>query len=342
MSQEASVPGVHDAPIALLQLMTGYWVSQSLYVVAKLGVADVLAGGPLGADDLAAATGAHAPSLYRVLRALASVNVFTQELSGRFGLAPMSELLCTDRVGSMRPLAVMYGEEQYRAWGDALYSVRTGEKAFDHQFGMDYFAYLREHPDSDRVLNEAMTGLTTQLAGAVAACYDFSSFDVIVDVGGGYGTMLKTILECAPGSRGVLFDQPHVVADAEARLFAAGLGERCSFVGGDFFVDVPAGGDAYVLSQVLHDWDDEASREILSRCRRAIPSQGKLLVVEFVLPDDDEPFVGKWVDLHMLILNGGRERTSGDFEGLFRSTGFEFTRAVPTMVGHNVIEAKPA
>ena len=342
MSEEVEMgAGASPPPATLLQMMTGYWVSQALHVAAKLGIADLLADGPVDCEDLAAATDTHAPSLQRVLRALASVGVFTEVSPGSFALTPLAELLRTETPGSMRALAIMYAEEQYRAWGELLHSVRTGEMAFDHQFGMGYFEYLAQHPEADRVFNEAMTGWTHQLVGAVVDTYDFSPFKTIVDVGGGYGALLAAILRSNPGARGVLFEQPHVVASAEEQLVAAGVADRCTFVGGDFFAAVPTGGDAYVLSQILHDWDDERCVAILGQCRRVMPDHGKLLVVELVLPEGDEPFLGKWLDLHMLVLLGSRERTAAEYDTLFRAAGFKLARVVPTPPGPSVVEAVP-
>ncbi len=338
---EAMGTGPGPLPATLLQMMTGYWVSQALHVAAKLGIADLLANGPVDCEDLAAATDTHAPSLQRVLRALASVGVFTEVSPGSFALTPLAELLRSETPGSMRALAIMYAEEQYRAWGELLHSVRTGEMAFDHQFGMGYFEYLAQHPEADRVFNEAMTGWTHQLVGAVVDAYDFSPFKTVVDVGGGYGALLAAILRSNPSTWGILFEQPHVVASAEEQLAAAEVADRCTFVGGDFFAAVPSGGDAYVLSQILHDWDDERCVAILGQCRRAMPDHGKLLVVELVLPEGDEPFLGKWLDLHMLVLLGGRERTAAEYDTLFRAAGFKLARVVPTPPGPSVVEAIP-
>jgi O-methyltransferase domain/Dimerisation domain len=342
MSEEVEMgAGASLPPATLLQMMTGYWVSQALHVAAKLGIADLLADGPVDCEDLAAATDTHAPSLQRVLRALASVGVFTEVSPGSFALTPLAELLRTETPGSMRALAIMYAEEQYRAWGELLHSVRTGETAFEQQFGMGYFEYLAQHPESDRVFNEAMTGWTHQLVGAVVDTYDFSAFKTVVDVGGGYGALLAAILQNNSGMRGILFDLPHVVASAEEQLAATEVADRCTFVGGDFFAEVPAGGDAYVLSQILHDWDDERCMAILGQCRRAMPDHGKLLVVELVLPEGDEPFLGKWLDLHMLVLLGSRERTAAEYDTLFRAAGFKLARVVPTPPGPSVVEAVP-
>jgi hypothetical protein len=333
--------GASPPSATLLQMMTGYWVSQALYVAAKLGIADLRTDGPVECEDLAAATDTHAPSLWRVLRALASVGVFTEVSPGSFALTPLADLLRTGTPGSMRALGIMYAEEQYRAWSELLHSVRTGEMAFDHHFGMGYFAYLAQHPDSDLVFNEAMTGWTHQLVGAVVDAYDFSPFETVVDVGGGFGALLAAILRSNPGTRGILFEQPHVVASAEEQFAAAGGVDRCTFVGGDFFAAVPAGGDAYVLSQILHDWDDERCVAILGQCRRVMPDHGKLLVVELVVPAGDEPSLGKWLDLHMLVLLGGRERTAAEYDTLFRAAGFKLARVVPTPPGPSIVEAVP-
>ena len=334
--------GATPPPVTLLQMMTGYWVSQAIYVAAKLGLADRLAAGSLGVADLATATHADAPSLQRVLRALASVGVLTEASPGTFALTPPADLLRTDAPGSLRALAITYNEEQYRAWGELLHSVRTGGVAFEHLYGVPAFTYFAQHPEVDRVFNEAMISWTNQVAGAVAGAFDFSPFGTIVDVGGGYGTLLATILRGNPRARGILFDQPHVIAAAEGLLAAAGVAGRCERVGGDFFAELPAGADAYILAQILHDWDDERCLAILAQCRRAIPDHGTLLVVELVLPEGEEPFFGKWLDLHMLVMTGGRERTAAQYDALFRAAGFRLTRVVPTPSGPSVVEATPA
>ncbi len=334
--------GATPPPTTLLQMMTGYWVSQAVYVAAKLGLADFLTEGPRRSEDLAAATGTHAPSLHRLLRALASAGVFTEASPGHFALTPLAALLRTGVPGSMRALAITYNEEQYRAWGDLLHSVRTGEVAFEHCYGMPIFDYFAQHPEADRVFNEAMIGWTDRVAAAVASTYDFSPFGTVVDVGGGYGALLAAILRRHPMARGILFDQPHVVGSAKELLAAAGIADRCACVGGDFFVEVPAGGDAYVLAQILHDWDDDRSSAILGQCRRAMPPHGKLLVVELVLPPGEEAFFGKWLDLHMLVMTGGRERTGAEYDALFRAAGLALARVIPTPPGPSVVEAVPA
>ena len=329
------------APLTLLLMMTGYWISQAVHVVAKLNVADALAGGPRTGDELAAATGADPLALGRVMRALASVDVFRWDEASRWALRPLGELLRTDRPGSMRPLALMYGGEQYAAWAGLEHSVMTGAAAFPHTFGADYFDYLQAHPDADEVFNEAMTGLSVHLFAAVIESYDFTSFGTIVDVGGSYGALLTTVLRAAPEARGILFDQPHVAAIAAERLAAGDVADRCTTVGGDFFAEVPTGADAYLLSQILHDWDDTAATQILACCRRSIPAGGTLLVVDFVVPETDEPSISTWIDLHMMVLLGARERTVTELDHLLDRAGFRRGRIVPTSAGPSIIEAKP-
>ncbi len=328
--------------VSLLQMMTGYWVSQSVYIAAKLGIADLLEAGPKRYEQLAAATQTHPPSLYRLLRALASVGVFSEGRPGSFELTPTAALLQTNTPDSMRALAIMYCEEQYQAWGDMLKSVQTGDMAFDRVFRMSYFPYLAQHPESDETFNQAMTGWSAQLDRAVLAAYDFSQFETVVDVGGGYGRLLATILTACPGTRGVLFDQPHVVEGAGALLHGAGVKERCETIGGDFFVGVPSGGDAYVLAQIVHDWNDERSLMILKNCRRAIGPAGKLLLVEMVIAPGNEPDFGKFLDLHMLALVEGRERTEAEYRALLAEAGFRLSTVEPTQAGSSVVEAIPA
>lgn len=337
----ATTATVLPPPAILVQMMTGYWVSQAIYVAAKLRVADLLADGAQTVEVLATTTQTHAPSLRRLLRALASVGIFTEASPDTFALTPLAMLLRSGTPNSMAALAIMYAEEQYRAWGNVLHSVRTGETAFEQQFGMSYFAYLAQHPDADRVFNAAMTGWTMQLVDAVVATYDFSPFKKIVDVGGSYGTLLAAILQSNRAAQGILFDQPHVVSAAREQLALAGVGERCETVGGDFFIEVPADGDAYLLAQILHDWNDERSVAILQQCRRAIPAQGKLLVIELVLPPGEEAFFGKWLDLHMLVLLGARERTAAEYGELFQAAGFKLARVIPTVAGPSIVEAVP-
>jgi hypothetical protein len=332
---------IASAPVMLLQMMTGYWLSKAVYVAAKLGIADLLSDGAASYDDLAKTTGTHAPSLYRLLRALASKGVFSEVMTGRFAVTPIGALLQTGGPNSMRALAIMYGEEQYRTWGDLLHSIQTGQPAFERKFGMDVFEYFHQNTAAGAVFNEAMTNWTTQVSAAVAATYDFSRFGTIVDVGGNQGILLAAILRNNPAGRGILFDLPHVVATAREQLTEAGVESRCEVLGGDFFTAVPPDGDAYLLSYVLHDWNDERCVAILAQCRRAIAASGTLLAIELVLPEGNEPSFGKLLDLHMLVMAGGRERTGAEYRVLLQAGGFVLTRVIPTPAGSSIIEATP-
>ena len=347
MSAQDQLKDMHETPppVALYLMATGYYVSQAIYVAAKLGIADALKNGPKTCDELAQISGTHAPSLYRLLRVLASVGVFAELEHDRFGLTPIGACLRSGEPDSLRAMVLMFaGERLQRAWGGLLHSVRTGETAFDHVFGAGLFPYLAQNPEAAVVFDEAMASLTMQLSAAVAAAYDFSQFGTLVDVGGGHGALITAILRASPTLRGMLFDLPHVAEDAKKRLEAAGLTGRCTVVEGDFFASVPSGGDAYTLSRVIHDWDDARSVAILKNCHRAMGEQGKLLLVELVLPARVDQSAASQIvvefDLTMLVDTGGRERTEAEFRALFEATGFRLTRIVLTQspFGYSVIE----
>jgi len=332
--------------LSLFQMITGHYVSCAIWVAAKLGVADLLGDGPRSADDLAGRTGMHGPSLRRVMRMLASVGVFAETESDCFALTPIGECL-RGGPGSSAPVAMLFAAPNImRVWRELLYSVETGNVAFEHVFGMNCFAYLAEHPEEAAVFNQAMTSVTAPVAGMVAAAYDFSRFVHIVDVGGGQGALLAAILKSNLGLRATLYDLPHVTAGAHALLESAGLSARCTISGGDFFEAVPAGGDAYILKHVIHDWDDERSVAILRNCRHTMTADATLLLVETVLPACITPsamnFIAAGSDVNMLLNAGGRERTEAEFRALFDAAGFRLTRIVPTQSLSKVIEAAPA
>lgn len=329
-------------PAVLYQLATGHYVSHAIYAAAKLGIADLLGTGPQRCDDLAKATGTHAPALRRVLRLLASAGVFAETEDGRFELTPVGSCLQSGP-GSFRPVALLFTSPGVRAaWGDLLHSVRTGEPALNHVFGMGSFEYFAQHPEEAAVFDEAMGAFTAMVAIAVAAAYDFSRFGTIIDVGGGEGALLAGILRANPALRGVVFDMPRVAEGANETIAAAGLGDRCEFVGGDFFEAVPGGGDAYILKHVIHDWDDARAVRILRNCRRAMKAEGKLLIVEGVYPERiDQSVVSRGAaanDVNMLVCTGGRQRAEAEFRALFDAAGFELTRIVPTQAMSSVIE----
>jgi ubiquinone/menaquinone biosynthesis C-methylase UbiE len=327
--------------VAMLQMISGFWISRAIYIAAKLGIADQLRDGPKTVDELAAATATHAPSLYRVLRALASVGVFSEDKKRGFALTPLAETLRTDAPGSLRAFAtVELGEEHYPAWGELLHSVRTGEIAFDRAFGMPVWKFFEQNPENAKTFNDAMTGFTLAVNDAVLSSYDFSSFGKIVDVGGGHGSLIASILKTNPKMRGVLFDAPPVIEGARHRLKDEGLAERCEATAGDFFDSVPSGGDAYIVKWIIHDWDDERSVTILKNCHRAMAKNGRLLLVEAVVPHGSEPHFSKYMDLNMLIMTGGRERTEDEYRTLLEASGFKLTRIVPTGSPMSIIEGK--
>jgi precorrin-6B methylase 2 len=326
---------------AFRRLYLGFRVTQAVYAAAELGIADLLAGGPRSADELAAAAGAHAPSLYRVLRLLASEGVFAETDDGRFALTPMAEPGTSRRSGSARAHVLFTaGPALWRSWGELLHSVRTGEPAFDRAHGVDLFRYLRDHAEEGLVFDQAMAALTAPATRAVAAAYDFSRVGTVVDVGGGNGALAIGLLEAHPHLRAVVFDQPAAAAGARAAIAAAGLADRCAVVGGDFFAAVPDGGDAYVVKYVLHDWDDERCAAILRACRRAMAPGARLLVVELLVPPGNGASFAKSMDAAMLVV-GGRERTEAEYRGLLAAAGFELTGTIPAQGELHVIEATP-
>jgi ubiquinone/menaquinone biosynthesis C-methylase UbiE len=329
------------AAAAMLRLIMGFWISRAVYIAARLGIADLLEDGPLDIERIASATASHGPSLYRVLRTLASVGVLVEDGQRRFSLTPVGATLRTGVPGSLRAwVNVQLGDEHYRAWGRAEHSVRTGESAFDHVLGMGVWQYRAQHSEHAKLFDEAMANLTAAYHAAVVSSYSFAPFDTIVDVGGGDGGLLVAILEANPTLHGVLFDLPHVARKATRRLAEAGLTGRCEVVAGDAFSSVPEGADAYILSRVIHDWDDARSIAILRNCHRAMAATGTLLLVEGVVRHGNEPDLTKLFDLNMMVLAGGCERTAAEYQALLEAAGFAMAKIIPTasVMGVSVIE----
>jgi hypothetical protein len=324
------------------RLLSGYWLSKAVYVAAKLGIADLLAHGGRSVDELARETKTHGPSLYRMLRALASVGVFVEDTPGRFSLTPVAACLRSDVPGSQRALAIMMGEEQFRAWSEFLYSVQTGKPAFDRVFGMPVFDYLSKNSEPAKVFDAAMVGVHGRETSAMTDVYDFSDIPVLADIGGGNGSLLTTVLQKYPAMRGILYDLSGVTERAKIGLQAAGLADRCQVIGGNFFESVPGGADAYLMRHIIHDWDDEKATRILQNVHRAMPTAGRLLIVESVIPPGNDPALGKLLDLHMLVIPGGKERTDHEYRTLFDAGGFRLTRIVPTKSEVSVIEGRKA
>lgn len=334
---------VYPSPQAVMaRLLTGYWIAQSLHVAAQLGVADLLKDGPQTIAHLAEATGTHARSLYRLLRALASEGVFAEDEQGRFRLTPLAECLRSDVPNSQRSMAIMNGEEHYRCWGELLYCVQTGQTAFEKLYGQPIFQYLASHPRQARIFDEGMVGVHGAETKAMLDAYDFSCISTLVDIGGGNGSLLAATLQRNPSLRGVLFDRPDVIERARANMKAAGLENRCTLTPGDFFQSVPPGGDAYLMRHIIHDWNDEQCQTILRHCRKVVPASGKLLLIESVIPRGNEPCFAKLLDLTMLAIPGGMERTEAEYRELLASAGFRLARVVPTTAHVDVIECVPA
>ena len=314
-----------------IELLSDYRVSQAIYVVAQLDIAGLLADGPRTSDELAAATGVHAGAVYRVLRFLAGVGLFAEVEPHRFSLTPLGAGLRPDIPASMRPRVLhLLDPSLWESWGELLHTVQTGETAFEHVHGMGQFDYLQQHPEAAATFNQSMTSNTAESGTAITREYDFSGVRHLVDVGGGHGRLLTTILQTYPSMRGTLFDRPEVVAGAAAALEGAGVAGRCDIVAGDFFAGVPDGGDAYTLRQIIHDWDDERAVRILRNCRGALDSRGKVLVVERRLDRDYRRALPVLhVDMQMLVNLGGRERTDEEYDRLFADTAFQLTAIVP-------------
>jgi hypothetical protein len=331
-----------NAPEQMLQIITGFWISRAVYVIAKLGIPDLLKDGPKTAAELASATKTHAPSLFRILRALVSVGVLSSAEGGRFAQTPVSETLVTDAPGSLRWFAVSeLGQEHYPAWGNLMHSVNTGEIAFDNFFGGDVWKYFQQNPEDAAVFNNSMSAVTAHTNEAITSLYDFSQFGTIVDVGGGHGGLITAILEKSPEVKGVLFDAPEVIEGARPKIEAAGLADRLETVAGDFFKSVPAGGDAYVMKWIIHDWDDEKSKSILRNIRSRTQPNTKLILVDCVVPETDEPHFSKFIDLNMLVMTGGKERTEQEFAQLLAAAGFKLLRVISTDLPHSIVEAEP-
>tara|TARA_R110002095_G_scaffold201441_1_gene182303 strand:- start:195 stop:1202 length:1008 start_codon:yes stop_codon:yes gene_type:complete len=325
-------------PQQLDQMITGYWVSQSIYAAAKLGIADLLVAGPQTAELLAEATNTNSSALYRLLRALASVGIFAENEQREFALTPMAEFLRSDIPGSKRALALMSGDEQFHAWSEIMYSIQTGKTSFDKVFEKPIFQYLADNPDKGKIFDQAMTGIHGRETGDIMNAYDFSGIQTLMDVGGGNGSNIVNLLQNYPEMKGILFDLPQVVERAEPHIEQAGLTDRCQLIGGSFFESVPAGADAIFLRHIIHDWDDEKSLTILRHCHAVMSENSRLLVVESVIPPGNDPFPGKFLDLVMLMIPGGKERTAEEYEALFEQAGFELTRILPTESELSIIE----
>lgn len=322
-------------------MIEGYQLSQALAVAAQLGVADLLGPDTKSIDELATATGADSNTLLRLLRALATKGIVSEAPQEQFHLTPLGEGLRSDVPESLAASAAQAGRpEMWHAWEHLLHSVLTGEAAFRHAHGMDVWAYRGRHPESGASFDAAMQEGAWHVARAIVEAYPFAGSGTVVDVGGGTGVLLEAILDAHPEISGVLQDQPQVIARAQARLSVTDIATRCTFIASEFFSSVPEGGDLYILKGILHDWDDAHASQILETCRRAMRAGSRLLVVEQVVMKDGivDPFTC-FMDLHMLVIHGARERTDEDYATLLTAAGFRVSRVVPAMTGLQVIEA---
>jgi hypothetical protein len=329
-----------DRSIELMRLINGYQVSQALHVAAMLGVADQLKDGPKSYEIVARACGAHPTSLYRLLRALAAIGIFREDNDKEFSLTPLGLCLTNDAPRSTRNYARWIGTPgQWGSWGNLLHSIKSGESAVGYTYGTDAWTYRRDHPEEQAIFDSAMTGNSRSEAQAVLEAYDFSRFGCVVDVGGGQGLLLKTILLACPATRGILFDQPQVIASAGQTL--AELRGRCEIVAGSFFDSVPQKGDVYIMKVILHDWVDARSIEILRTCRRAMSESATLVVIERVVGPPNEMPESKFSDLNMMVQYGAMERTRQEFDDLLQSGGFAITSILPTQSPLSLIIARP-
>lgn len=338
----ARLPAADATPphLELIGMATAIWKARALYAAAHLGLADLLAAGPRDLAALAAHTGTHEPSLHRLLRALASLGVLTETEPRRFALTRLGAALRQDAPGAARSTVLtLAGDWQWQAWANFVASLTTGRTGLAVATGQELFAYLADHPQDGARFDEAMVGLYGRVWPAVVEAWNFSPLRSVADIGGGVGLLLAEILAAHPHMRGLLLEQIGTVAQARELMEQRGLAHRCEIVAGDFFAAVPAGHDAYVLAHVLHDWDDAQCLSILRECRKAMHRDARLLIVESVLPDGDAPHPGKLLDLVMLTVTGGRERTEQEFVELLEAAGLRFVRLVPTAAGQSIVEA---
>jgi hypothetical protein len=341
-SERSDIASAPPPEAILLPMLFGALTQKCISVAAKIGVADLLAGQPMTAAELAAETGVHAPSLYRVLRLLASAGIFSEIEGGKFELTATAELLRADAPNSMRDFAIMQSEDWlWRNFGALTYSVETGKIAHDKVHGIDNWTFLARNREDGETFNRAMTSLSLSAVPPVVAAYDFSGVGRVADIAGGHGFLLAAILKANPRARGVLFDQAAVVEGARELLEREGVMDRVELASGNFFESVPAGADLYVMKHIIHDWDDPQSIEILRNIRAAMAENGKILICEMVVPEGNAPSPSKILDIQMLINLGGRERTADEFESLLRASGFRMTSVIPTKSPISLIEAEP-
>ena len=331
-------------PLQLLGMTNGLVIHQALYAAAKLGVADLLKGGAQTSSDLARKLNVNESALYRILRLMASQSVFEETSPRTFENTGLSYFLCTGVPGSVRSILIFRGSEfLFGPFAEILYSIETGLPARAKLFGMEAFEYLKTDPETARLFDDAMTGMSALVAPVVAGAYDFGKWGSLMDVGGGNGILLAAILTAHPRLRGMLADLPHTIERATDRGFLGGeLASRSAMQPCDFFNEVPLGCRAYLMKHVIHDWNDERAHNILANCRRAVPKDGAVLLVEWAVPEGNAPSAGKFADVVMMLMTGGKERTVGEYRRLLGQAGFSLNQVISTVSGLNIIEALPA
>jgi len=334
---------MHPSPsLQLLSLINGFQVSQAICVAARLGIPDLLGEGERDLPGLATATATHAPTLYRLLRALADLGILHERPGRRFALLPLGTSLRSDVASSRNAWACLVGRPMYfQAWAHLLASIESGNTAFDKAHGMSVWDFRAQRPEEAETFDRAMATITEEVAETVLAGLDFARYRSVVDIGGGQGTFIARILDAHRHINGVLFDLPHVIDRAAGCIAAAGLADRCELVGGSFFDGVPEGADAYLLKWVLHDWADDEAAAILRSCRRAIAPGGSLIIVEHLVGEPNDGLASKLMDLNMLVITGGMERTCEEFAALLQQSGFELARHVRSEATVDILEATP-
>lgn len=342
-NENATAPAMQPQlpPEAVLgQITMGCFLSQAVYVAAKLGIADLLKDRSLHISELAKQTETHERSLYRVLRSLASVGIFAETDSKVFALTPAAEPLITDRPASMRDMAIFMGEKWHWAvYGEMLYSVQTGKVAWEKVHGMEVFPYFQQNPQEYEIFNRAMTSFSENVAQPIAEAYDTSEAETLIDIAGGHGSLLAAFLKANPNLKGVLFDLPEVVAGASALLEKEAVAERVEIVSGDFFESIPGGADVYLMKHIIHDWDDRRAVKILSNIAAAMKPNGKVLIVEHVVPAGNAPDASKLMDLEMLVSPGRVERNETEYSEISAAAGLRLNRIVPTRSPLSIVEA---
>lgn len=335
-----------DGPPPSLKILeitySNFVIARALYAFAKLGIADLLGDRTVSSEELAAIAGVNSRALYRLLRTLSTADVVSESQDHRFALGSLGEALRSDVPGSMRAWAIFSGEPYYlQAWGQIVHSIQTGQAAWEHVHKMPVFEYFGQHPDAGAIFDQAMTSLSAGEAPAIVSAYDFAGIRKLADIGGGEGSLLRTILKSHPKMTGVLFDRPDAVEGVQTQLSEDGIAKRCEVVPGDFFQAVPPGADAYLLKYVIHDWDDERSLAILRNCRRSMTNDARLLLIETIVPAPGESHFAKLQDLEMMVIVGAQERTVEEYTRLLERAGFRLVRVVATTEPASILEAAP-